>query len=266
MNQSELDAHKLSPKAALEWRPDARWTLSARYGRAYRFPTVTELYQSVTTGPVLSVPNPNLRPELADSFDLTAKRVMANLGKARLSLFQETIRNDLISQSAPLVAGSPALFNYVQNVDRVLTNGAELVWEGLPVAPRLTLSGSVTYADARIRADTAFPAAVGKRLPQLPRIRSTLVACWRPTPQWTATLAGRYGGREFANLDNSDSYANTYTGFSSFFVMDARVSWRPDKNWSVAVGAENLLNRKYFLFHPFPQRTLLVEIKRSLQP
>ena len=262
VNQPELSADKLSPKAALEWRPNGGWLIAARYGRAYRFPTVTELYQAVTTGAVLSVPNPNLKPEQADSIDLTAEHDWRK-GKVRLSLFQETIRNDLISQSAPLVPGSATLYSYVQNVDRVRTQGAELVWEGIEVLPTVNLSGSVTYADARIKVDTAFPTAVGKRLPQLPRLRSTLVATWRPTPAWSATLAGRYAGREFANLDNSDTYANTYTGFSAFFVMDARVRWQFDPHWAFAIGAENLLNRKYFLFHPFPQRALLAELKYS---
>lgn len=263
VTQPRLNADKLSPKLALEWRPAGGWTLSGRYGRAYRFPTVTELYQTVTTGAVLSVPNPNLKPERADGFDLSAERGWRK-GKVRLSLFQETIRNDLISQSAPLLAGSSTLFNYVQNVDRVKTNGAEVVWEGIEVVPTLTLSGSVTYTDAKIKADAAFPTAVGKRLPQLPKLRSTLVATWRPARDWSATVAGRYAGRAFANLDNSDTYANTYTGFSAFFVMDARVRWQASPHWAVAVGAENLLNRKYFLFHPFPQRTILAELKYTL--
>ncbi len=261
--QPKLDADKLSPKAALEWRPFDKWTFFARYGRAYRFPTVTELYQSVTTGPILSVPNPNLKPERADTFDLTAERTVGALGKARVSLFQETIRNDLISQSAPLVAGSSTLYTYVQNVDRVRSNGAELVWEDLPILPTLTLSGSVTYVDSHIKADAAFPTAVGKRLPQLPKFRSTLVATWRPAPAWTATLAGRYSGREFANLDNSDTYANTYTGFSAFFVADARIRWQATERMSLALGVDNLLDRKYFLYHPFMQRTVLLEAKYS---
>ncbi len=261
VNQPELDAAKLSPKAALEWRPWDRWTFSARYGRAYRFPTVTELYQSVTTGAILSVPNPNLKPERADSFDLSAERTVGVFGKARVSLFRESIRNDLISQSAPLVTGSPTLYTYVQNVGRVSTNGAEAVWEELPLTTTLSLSGSVTVVDARVKSDPAFAAAVGKKLPQLPRLRSTLVATWRPNAAWTATLAGRYAGREFANLDNSDTYANTYGAFSAFFVADARVRWQATPRWSVALGVDNLLDRKYFLFHPFTQRTVLLEMK-----
>lgn len=93
-----------------------------------------------------------------------------------------------------------------------------------------------------------------------------MVATWRPTADWTATLAGRYAGRSFANIDNADTYANTYGGFSALFVVDARVRWRASPHLAVAVGAENLLDRRYFLFHPFPGRTLILEMKYSLEP
>lgn len=260
VNQPNLSKDALSPKAVIAWTPAPLWRLSASYGRAYRFPTVTELYQSITTGPVLTVPNPNLKPERADSFDLSAERAVG-AGKVRLSLFQENLSNALVSQSAPLVPGSSTLYSYVQNVDRVRTRGAEIVVDGVPVVPGLEVGGSVTYADARTLSDPVFPAADGKRLPQLPRLRATAVITWRPAPAWSATLAGRYAGREFATLDNSDPYANTYQGFSAFFVADARVRWQATDHWSAALGVENLLDRRYFLYHPFPGRTVILELK-----
>jgi iron complex outermembrane receptor protein len=33
-----------------------------------------------------------------------------------------------------------------------------------------------------------------------------------------------------------------------------------DDNWGLAAGIDNLNNDKYFLFHPFPQRTFELEI------
>ena len=46
--------------------------------------------------------------------------------------------------------------------------------------------------------------------------------------------------------------------------MDARVRYQFHKQWSTALGVENLNNRKYFLFHPFPQRTVIAELKFAL--
>ena len=34
-----------------------------------------------------------------------------------------------------------------------------------------------------------------------------------------------------------------------------------NEHWSAAIGIDNLLDRKYFLFHPFPQRTLVLSAR-----
>ena len=91
-----------------------------------RMPTVTELYQAITTGTTLTVPNPNLKPEHADSYELAAQR-KTDSGLLRVSFFQENISNALLSQSAPLVPGSNTLFSFVQNVDRTRARGIELI-------------------------------------------------------------------------------------------------------------------------------------------
>ena len=45
--------------------------------------------------------------------------------------------------------------------------------------------------------------------------------------------------------DNSDTNGNTYTGSSRFFVVDARVLWKFAKQWSAALGVDNLNNATY---------------------
>ena len=99
-------------------------------------------------------------------------------GHVRLSLFNETIKDALISQTAPLVPGSTALFSYVQKSTRVRTPRASS-WPstGASAACRgFESRGSVTLVDPKIVADPAFPAAEGKDMPQVPRRRATLVA------------------------------------------------------------------------------------------
>jgi iron complex outermembrane receptor protein len=260
VQQPERSATNLSPKASLQWQPDGFWRVTASYGGAYRFPTVSELYQTVTTGAVLSVPNPDLTPEHAHSAELALMH-MTDSGMARLSLFHETIFNALLSQSAPLLPGSTTLFNYVQNVDEVRSRGMELSLQQNDVlVDGLELFGSVTYVDSEIRRDTAFPAAIGKQTPQVPRWRATVGATWRPNDALSLTLAARYSTRVYANIDNSDSVTHTYQGFDPYLVLDARALYRVDAHWSVAAGVDNLTNRKYFLFHPFPQRAFTAEL------
>ena len=130
-----------------------------------------------------------------------------------------------------------------------------------------SLNGSVTWVDARILenkgyvATTAGATSVGKRTPYVPEWRATLVASYKPDDRWTYTVAGRYSGRVYATVDNTDINTHTYQGFDGYTVFDARVRYRVDRHWSAALGVDNLTNRDYFLFHPFPQRTVFAELK-----
>lgn len=259
--QPGLEREAASPKASLAWAPNDAWRLAASYGRASRFPTVTELYQAITTGPTLTVPNPDLRPERANSWELSAERRDSS-DHVRISLFQEDLKDALISQNAPLVAGSPTLFSFVQNVERVRSRGIEVVAERRDVLiPGLELSGYVTWLESRILADAALPAAVGKRTPQLPRWRGAVTASYRAGERLDLSLGARYSDPVLSTLDNTDTHSTTWQGFDGYFVVDARARYRVNSHWTAALGADNLMGRKYFLFHPFPQRTVQAELK-----
>ena len=264
VSQPALAKDALSPKATLAYAPQPGWTLKGSVGVAYRFPTVSELYQAIAVGTLLAVPNPNLRPERSLSSELSAEKTW-DTGSVRLSLFDERITNALLSQTAPLPAGSSTTASYVQNVDATHATGVELVAARRDLFVRgLELSGWVTYVDAHIDRDPAFAAAVGKALPQLPRWRGALTATWTPTPRLDLTVAARYSDRSFATLDNSDHNADAYQGFDAYLVADIHVRYRITPRVTAGLGVDNLNDRAYFLFHPFPQRTVVADLKVAL--
>jgi iron complex outermembrane receptor protein len=261
VHQPDLSADRVSPKAVLDFAPNVAWRFSASVGKAYRFPTVTELYQSVTTGPVLSVPNPNLKPEDAVSAELTAERFWTD-GRIRVSLFNEHISDALISQTGVVSPAAPtALANFVQNVDKVRNQGVEAVADQRDVVIKgLELSGWVTYVDSRILTDAGDAAAVGRQLPQLPRLRAGAVVTYRPGPAWAVTLAARYSDRSFGTIENTDHVADTFQGFGAYFVADVHAHYQIDRHWAADLGVDNLGGRSYFEFHPFPQRTAVAKL------
>lgn len=256
-NQPTLSAHRFSPKASLAWDPNPDWTLRASFGEGWRFPTVGELYQVVTT-PVPALPNPNLKPERALSEELSVEHHDRH-SSIRVSLFNEAVKDALISQTGPL-AGTTQLGTFVQNVDRTRARGVELAVQHTDLLPRFDLSGSLTYADATTRKDTVFPAAAGKLLPQVPHWKATMVGTWRPTDHVSLTAAGRASSRNFGQLDNGDVVGNVYQGFYKYFVVDLRADLKVNEHMHVALGVDNVNNDKYFLFHPFPQRSVFAQL------
>ncbi|HEY7979727.1 MAG TPA: TonB-dependent receptor [Rhizomicrobium sp.] len=260
VQQPVLSHGYFSPKASVAWQPQEPWTISASWGSAYRMPTVTELYQAITTGPQLTVPNPDLKPEHANSYELAAEHAGED-GRVRLSFFQEDITHALLSQTAPLLPGSNTLFSFVQNVDHTRVRGIEFVADRNDVLfDGLELSGSLTFADGRVVKDTVFAKATNKFIPQLPKWRANIVATYRPGDRLAFTLAARTSARAFGTIDNSDTVSQTFQGFGAYFVVDARGQYRVDDHWTASIGIDNLNNDKYFLYHPFPQRTFLMEI------
>jgi len=255
--QPERSASTFSPKASLAWEPAKGWRAQLSFGQAWRFPTVGELYQIVTT-PVAAVPDPNLRPERARSFELALERKDAK-GFVRLSLFSEAVKDALISQSG-LLNGGPTVATFVQNVDRTRARGIEFAFARTDLLPRFDLSGSATYADATTRANAAFPASIGKRIPTVPEWKATAVATWRPVDGVALTAAGRYASRMYGSLDNSDVVGNTYQGFYKYLVVDLRAQFSVAKSYTLGIGVDNVNNDRYFLFHPFPQRTFHADL------
>jgi iron complex outermembrane receptor protein len=259
VSQPALSDSRTSPKASLEWKADDHWRFTASYGDAYRFPTVSELYQVISSGSQQTTANPFLRPEHARSSELAAEW-SDNEGRVRLSLFNEDLSDALIAQTT-INAALNAQVSTVQNVNKVKSQGAEAVFERHNLLFHgVDVTASLTYVDSTTEADPAFPTAVGKQTPQVPKWRSSVTATWRPDTRWILSAGLRASSKMYATLDNSDVNGHTYQGFEGYVVADARVSYQLDKHWMAAVGVDNLGGENYFLFHPFPQRSVTAEL------
>jgi iron complex outermembrane receptor protein len=74
----------------------------------------------------------------------------------------------------------------------------------------------------------------------------------------------RHSGRQYNTLDGSDINPDTYGGTSRYTLWDARVNWKLDKHFRLAAGVDNLTDRRTFVFHPYPARTWLLELRGAL--
>lgn len=256
------DAH-FSPKATLAWDIDPRWQAKLSFGEAWRFPTVSELYQIVATGPTYAVPNANLRPERVLSGEAVIERRTAD-SLVRLSLFQENTHDALISQMT--------LMNQIyvttnQNVTEIRNRGVEFVLQKRNLfGSGLDLTNSVTYVDSRILADPGFASssgttATGKHVPYVPAWRDTLQLTWHATKRLDLTGALRYQGKMYSTLDNTDRIANVFGAFDAFLVADLHVHYDLTKTMTADIGVDNVNNAHYYLYHPFMMRTWSGSIK-----
>lgn len=248
-----------SPKAALAYHASAEWTLKLSTGRAIRYPTVSELYQgSFNTAGVFVDGDPDLKPERSWTTELSSEW-QSTSQRLRATLFHENTRDALYSQTNTTV--TPNVTN-VQNVDEIRTVGLELAHRAQDLVIKgLALGTSVTYADSEVVRNDKFPASVGKRQIRVPKWRASLLASWKATDSLTATFGARYSGKQYSTLDNIDPNGFAYQGTSRFFTTDLRLHYQGNRQWSAAVGIDNLNNYRYWNFHPYPQRTYSAEVK-----
>ncbi|KVE62826.1 TonB-dependent receptor [Burkholderia vietnamiensis] len=261
LGYADRGANALSPKVALQWDATDVWRFRLSFATGTRFPTVGELFQGTISNNAIVNNNPGLRPEKAIDWDFTAERDVG-VGVVRASVFQSDLRDSIYSQTT--VSGATTVTN-ISNVDRVRVRGVELAFSGRNVGLRgLDIDANVSASNAQILADAANPAYVGSRFPRIPRVRANLLASYRFDEHWLGSVGVRYSGRQFNTLDNSDVNPDVYGGTSNFTIVDLKARYSFDRHWSASVGIDNVTDRRYYVFHPYPGRTFFGELKWSL--
>jgi iron complex outermembrane recepter protein len=275
VNQPGLSSTNFSPKASLAFEPNKDWTVTANFGEAYRYPTVTELYQNVTVNGVATFANPFLTPEQDLNGELNIERKWTD-GRVRFTVFDERTNNAIISQTNLVTTpttGVQTPTTTISNVAAIAMRGAEAYADKNNVGIRgLQLFGSITYVDSRILSDpnwagtnplTGLPdTVVGKRVPYVPDWRAKFGYTYHwADDAWAWTVAARYSGKQYSTLDNTDIVPHVYGAFDNYFVVDTKLHYNATKNFSFDAGIDNIFNEQYFLFHPFPGRTYVLAAK-----
>lgn len=272
VNYKDKSQTKFSPKISISFEPEPAWGFRAAFGQAFRFPTVSEMFQPLQNGGTAYFvqSNPNLKPEEVIAAELTAERRYDN-GLVRASLFSEDKYDALISQTTTLGSAIPydtrsctntRGCSFVQNVDQIRTRGLELAtqWQDVWVHG-LDLQGSATFTDAEVMRNEAAPATVGNKPPRIPNSMLKAIATYHSGSKLTYSLAARYSGRQYNALDNSDVNGSTFGGASKFFVVDVKANYKFAKGYTASLGIDNLNNYKSYVFHPYPQRTAYAQLK-----
>lgn len=261
-----------SPKAALAWSVGDALLLKASAGRGVRFPNVEELYNGTVTATSQTLSDPHLRAETSDALELSAEQDW-DRQRLRVSLYLDDVRDAILRQSTTdaavcrTTATDAASYTCVQNVERVKTSGIELVWSAQDLtlggmAGRLSIDASAAYTfRSEIVANARDPGMVGKWWLRVPRTRATLQLAYRPDARWMFSAGLRHQGRAWNDTYNLDTHRNVYGGLSTVNQLDLRGACRFSGALELALGVNNATDQRAFQSHPYPGRTLFVELR-----
>jgi len=231
-----------SPRLALLHKLTSNVSLIASGYRAFRAPTLNELYRGFRAGNVFTEFNPNLRAERLTGAEggaiVTAwdQRVMLR-GNFFWNQITRPVANVTLTTTPNLITRQR------QNLGSTRSQGVELEASGR-LSNSVTLSGGYEYTDASVTSFTIDPALaglnpslVGLDVPQVPRHQFTFQASYF-RPFVLLGVQGRFGGNQF------DDDQNTLL-LRRYFVLDASASHTLRHGIELFVAVENLTNRRY---------------------
>ncbi|MET0555619.1 MAG: TonB-dependent receptor [Vicinamibacteria bacterium] len=249
-----------SPKASLTFTPSGAWRLRASVGRGVRFPNVEELYNGTVTATSVTLSDPSLRAERSNAAELTAE-TFRDRHTLRATVFVDDVRDAILRQSDATV--TPSITN-VSNADRVRTPGVELAWTARDVLVRgLGVEANGAFAHSKVVANEKDPRSVGKYWLRVPKTRASALVAYRPNARFMGSVGFRHQGRAYNDVYNLDVNPDVYGGVSGLNQFDLRSSFKPHARLELAAGVDNLLDGRAYQSHPFPGRTLFLEVRSS---
>lgn len=252
-------ADAFQPKAALEWAIDPDTRLQLSLARATRFPTVGELFQGSLNGDGTFNPDsfdPDLKPERSTDANLVLAH---DFGPVKLtgSAFWQRV-HDTIFQFFGFNRNGVSNSAY-KNIDVTRQYGFELIAEARDVLVEgLDVDANAAWIDSVTVRNDAAPAAQGVQFPRIPRWRLNGNLRYRVAPPVLVSLGVRYASRPNTDLLGTQR-GDTYGYTSELFALDARVNWDVNAQLRLSAGVDNITNDRAWVYHPFPQRSFLVE-------
>jgi outer membrane receptor protein involved in Fe transport len=235
-----------SPQGSLLYKARENVALVASIYRAFRQPTLNELYRSFRVGDVLTLANENLRAERLTGGEFG---VNTNLFKHRLDTRAVIFWTEIARPVANVtLTATPALITRQrQNLGRTRSGGLELELDAR-LRRHWALTGGYLFAAARVVEFPADTKLEGLRLPQVARHQLTFQLRYTNPARFNFGLQGRFAGAQF------DDDLNRFR-LERFFTLDALASRRLTHAVELFAAAENLLDARYSIGRT-PVRTI----------
>ena len=224
-----------SPRSGLTYSFSKASRLKINYGKAFRAPTIFELYSQMIHSPIASMRvivegNPDLQPEKSTNFDISLE---GEKGKAtgKLTYFHNKISNliDAESVSRSFSGGAMTFLYRYRNVDKATFNGVEAETK-YKFDKHWSARANYTYLDAR-------DGNTNKRLTGRALNTGTVELSWTDAKKdpWTATLYNQWY-QNYLTSTNNKSYSYSLTNF---------VVTKDIGKMSLYAGVDNLFNKKF---------------------
>lgn len=210
-----------------------------------RFPTIKDRY-SARMGSAL--PNPNLKPEVANHLELGVKGSPWLGGQGQAAVFYSRIADLMQTVIVTAPAGtcgssSSTLCDQAQNIGKASSAGLELSLQQ-QIGKQWSVAGAYTYLSRSILSDDS------KRAVDTPRHRLYAALNWTPTDTWElrTTLEAEQG----RTVNFAGTGGVLYRDLGGFGMVGVKATWKARKDMALDFGVSNLGDKWYELADGLP--------------
>jgi outer membrane receptor protein involved in Fe transport len=224
-----------SPRVSLLKSFSHGTALNVSVYRAFRAPTLNELYRNFRVGNVLTLANPALTGEHLTGGEAGVSQL---LWQERVTLRGNFFWSDIVDPVANVtLINTPILITrQKENLGVTQARGFELsgAWQ---VTPRVQISGAYLFVDSIVLSYAANPALQGNFLPQVPQNQFSLQMSY-VGKTWTVGVQGRFLGNQFDDDQN-------LLPLGRAFSLDVQVSRKLGKGVSLFFAVQNLTDDRF---------------------
>ncbi len=204
-----------NPNLGLVWQPNSRLVMRLLYARAFRAPSLTELYANGS----MDVGNPDLKPEIIDTLELA----WDYQATPQLQLTGDVFYNNIAE--AVNVVTAPDQRQQYRNLDTKTGYGLSLEaqWK---FNNSLTLQSHYDFQTATDQNDYHIPNA--------PRHKVYFRTDWQFLPGWNVDLQANWVGQRYRPTGDTRPPVADYT------TVDLTLRYQPQKQpWEVGLSVRN---------------------------
>ena len=241
---ADRSADALNPRASLLYHFEHGTSLTASGYRAFRAPTLNELYRPFRQGNAVTQGNPALHAEHLTGVEAGVRQ---SLLSDRLNLRTTFFWNDITDAIVNITLSQTPLpiQRKKENVARTLSTGINLDGE-FRISNTLQLAGGYQFAHAVVSRYTPDPSVIvlnpslaGNWVPEVPHQQFTVQARYVNPKIITANVQGTLVGQQF------DDDLNTLL-LKHFFTVDLYLGRSLGHGVEVFAAAENTFNQRYY--------------------
>ena len=226
---------KFSPKLSLDYALDDNTNLYVSYGKSFTPPILYQLYRQSKMGSSTTYPNPYLKPETTDNWELGMKKNIASKTEVHADVFYAKTKDYISSQKDEILGGKQ-----YQNLGDSKTHGFE-VSVNQHHSDAWTSYINYTWQIGKIEGEKNY---------DIPRHLLHLGTTYNKDA-WTVNLDGMFiSNRALENSDMKSYGAKYQSGHfrsrDAYFLLNLNTNYQFTKNFSMQFSIENLLDREYY--------------------